>query len=209
MTSPANGRMDRNEVSGSGFQLLTETRNLFLKPDTMSYDIDICVEDARWLAALPEVAAVCARACAAALDSCGVAAYAGEAGVAMLLTGDEQMQDLNRRYRDQDKPTNVLSFPQVVLHPEHLAVLAQDSRAHVPIILGDIALGYDTMAREAEAEGKTIADHTSHLVVHATLHLLGYDHLEERQAQAMEAKEAAILAALGVNDPYAALGGMI
>jgi probable rRNA maturation factor len=111
--------------------------------------------------------------------------------VSLLLTGDAQMRGINKEWRGQDKPTNVLSFPAV----------PPDKVARVPF-LGDIAVAFETTAREAEADGKPLADHFSHLVVHGFLHLLGYDHETDAEAEAMEALEVKILAALGVDDPY-------
>jgi len=109
--------------------------------------------------------------------------------VTILLTNDESLKRLNREFRGQDKPTNVLSFP-AAQNPEH----------H----LGDIAIAAGVTAREARAAGKTFADHAAHLAVHGILHLLGYDHETEDEAKPMESLEIAILARLGIADPYAA-----
>jgi probable rRNA maturation factor len=108
---------------------------------------------------------------------------------AVLLTDDAEMQTLNAQWRAQDKATNVLSFP------------APDGFG-----LGDIALGYGVVAAEAQAQGKTFKAHAGHLLVHGFLHLLGYDHIETADAEAMEARERAILADLAIADPYEAVG---
>ncbi len=105
----------------------------------------------------------------------------------VLLTDDEAVRDLNSRFRSKDAPTNVLSFPA-----------PQTAHPH----LGDIALAHGVCAAEAAAQGKRLADHLSHLVVHGVLHLLGYDHQADAPAEAMEAMERHILADLGVADPY-------
>ena len=105
----------------------------------------------------------------------------------ILLTDDETVRDLNARFRGKDKPTNVLSFPA----PEN-------ARPH----LGDIVLAYGVCADEAREQGKPFGDHLSHLVVHGVLHLMGYDHEADDEAEAMEAKERTLLAALGFPDPY-------
>ncbi len=110
-----------------------------------------------------------------------------KAHVTVLLTDDAAIQDLNARFRGKDVPTNVLSFPA----PE-------TARPH----LGDIALAHGVCASEAAAQGKTLADHLSHLVVHGVLHLLGHDHEDDAPAEAMEATERAVLAGIGVQDPY-------
>jgi len=139
------------------------------------------------------------RCCLVAAVALGAAAStvdlpAARLEVSILLTDDAQVQELNRDYRQQDKPTNVLSF----------AALDEDSPLPPdgPILLGDVIVAYQTTEREARDEGKSFADHLSHLVVHGVLHLLGYDHLGDDEAEEMESLERSILAALGVPDPY-------
>lgn len=147
--------------------------------------IDIEVEDAAWTAALPDAEALTLAAALAALAQDG----ADGEGVTILLTDDETVRDLNARFRRQDKPTNVLSFPAPA-NPEHF--------------LGDIALAYGVCAREAAEQGKPIGHHLQHLVAHGVLHLLGYDHIGDAEAEAMEDLERIVLAGLGVPDPYQA-----
>ncbi|NJC40704.1 putative rRNA maturation factor [Brevundimonas alba] len=144
--------------------------------------IEVEVEDEAWTAALPEAAAVAQRAATAALGTV-------EGDVVVLLTDDAAVQDLNARFRDKDRPTNVLSFPA-----------AESATPH----LGDLVLAYGVCAAEAQAQGKSLADHLSHLTVHGVLHLLGRDHVDEGEAEEMEAEERSILATLGVADPYRA-----
>jgi len=112
--------------------------------------------------------------------------------VSLLLSDDRTVRELNRQWRKIDKPTNVLSFPAA--EPTALA--------RAPL-LGDIVLAYETTAREAAAQKKSLADHGTHLVVHGFLHLLGHDHILAQQAEVMEALETRILARLGIADPYA------
>jgi probable rRNA maturation factor len=145
--------------------------------------IDIEIEDPAWTVALPDAEALARIAAKAALDSEGRSAE----GVTLLLTGDATVRDLNLRFRDQDKPTNVLSFPAPA-NPEHF--------------LGDVALAYGVCAREAAEQGKPLAHHLQHLVAHGVLHLLGYDHIGDDEAEAMEGLERVVLAGLGVPDPY-------
>jgi probable rRNA maturation factor len=104
------------------------------------------------------------------------------------------MRRLNASFRGKDKPTNVLSFPAAPPPP--------GMKGTESLFLGDLALGYETCAAEALAEGKSLRDHLSHLVVHGLLHLLGYDHETGVEAERMEGRERAILAALGIADPY-------
>ncbi len=142
--------------------------------------IEVEIEAAAWTAALPAASAVVERAASAALDS-----VAGD--IVVLLTDDAAVQELNARFRGRDRPTNVLSFPA-----------AESAAPH----LGDLVLAFGVCAAEAEAQGKSLADHLSHLTVHGVLHLLGRDHEDEAEAESMEAEERAILASLGVADPY-------
>jgi probable rRNA maturation factor len=109
----------------------------------------------------------------------------------ILLTDDAAVRELNRLWRGKDNPTNVLSFPA------DLPTLPGEPR-HI----GDIALAYETLSREAQAEGKTLAHHMAHLVVHGVLHLLGHDHERDDEAEAMEAAEISALEALGIANPY-------
>jgi len=148
-------------------------------------EIDIRIEAPGW-AALPDAEAIVRRAVEAVL-----ADYEPDerGALAVLLTGDAEIRRLNRDFRHKDKPTNVLSFPAAALPGEAL--------------LGDIALAYETCAREAGEDGKLVADHLAHLVVHGALHLLGFDHETPDDAEEMEAEEVAILARLGIADPYA------
>lgn len=116
----------------------------------------------------------------------------------LLFTSDEEVRTLNREWQDRDKPTNVLSFP--MLTREELLDLAPDGP---PVMLGDLALAYETCAREAGAKSIPLDHHAAHLIVHGLLHLAGYDHeISEEDADNMEALEIQILAKLGIADPY-------
>ena len=150
--------------------------------------IDIEVEDPAWIDALPEVVALALSVADATLAQEGAA---GE-GVTLLLTDDASVRDLNRQFRDQDNPINVLSFPAPP-NPERF--------------LGDVALAFGVCALEAADQGKPLAHHLQHLVAHGVLHLLGYDHMNDDEAEAMEGLERVVLAGLGVPDPYAAPEG--
>lgn len=121
--------------------------------------------------------------------------------VSMVLTNDPGIQELNDHYRRKDQPTNVLSFPQY----ETLTALLKAAE-QVPdgelLSLGDVVLAYDTLAREAEEQGKTFNRHTAHMLVHGLLHLLGFDHEQVGDAAIMEALEIRILARQGIANPY-------
>ena len=140
--------------------------------------IDIEVEDDAWSGSVPDVQCVVSRAAEQA---------APPGDVVILLTDDETVRELNARFRGKDRPTNVLSFPA----PEN-------ARPH----LGDIVLAHGVCAAEARDQGKPFADHLSHLVIHGLLHLTGHDHEADDEAEAMEAQERTLLAALGIPDPY-------
>jgi probable rRNA maturation factor len=193
--------------------------------------IDVEVEDAAWTEALADVDALVRQAAEAALRSSPAPQSAGEGdreavegaqggplgapgfapppsrtlrarstspevfpsveerSVTVLLTDDAAVRELNANFRGKDAATNVLSFPAPTNPENHL---------------GDVALAFGVCAREAAEQGKPLAHHLQHLTVHGVLHLLGYDHMRDDEAEAMEGLERAVLAGLGVPDPYAA-----
>ena len=172
--------------------------------------IEVEIEDERWTVAVPDAEALTVQAAQSSLKSAHpgesrgpglssevltgqdwVPAFAGMSGIGVLLTNDEAVRALNAKFRNQDKPTNVLSFPAPPNPENHL---------------GDIALAFETCEREAAEQGKSLAHHLQHLVAHGALHLVGYDHQSDADAEAMEALEREILSGLGVPDPYAATG---
>jgi probable rRNA maturation factor len=143
--------------------------------------VDIHIEDARWrkIRNLPSHLRMAVRRT--------LAAERRKGSLTVLLTGDEALQTLNRRFRRKNKPTNVLSFPASSGHQAYL---------------GDIAIAYGVTATEAKAAKTRVTDHAVHLAVHGTLHLLGYDHVKTGEAEIMEGREIAILARLGIRNPY-------
>jgi probable rRNA maturation factor len=144
-----------------------------------------------WRGDRADAAALADAAARSALKSCG-APHASV--VDITLADDAAQQALNRQYRGVDSPTNVLAFPA--------ADLGAPLPKGAPLLLGDVVLAYETVRREADEQQKPFADHLRHLVVHGVLHLLGFDHVDSAQAAAMEAHEIAILAELGVPNPY-------
>jgi probable rRNA maturation factor len=142
----------------------------------------------------PDAESVIHRAIAAAAGI--VDADFDEAELAVMLTDDAGIRTLNSNWRGFDKPTNVLSFP--ALQPT-----GPRGAADAPRMLGDIAIAYETTRKEADDEQKPFDHHLSHLAVHGLLHLIGYDHEKDDDAETMETLETEILAQLGIPDPYA------
>lgn len=134
--------------------------------------------------------ALAEKAVLAALEG-AKAKLKGASEISVLLTDDAEQRELNNQWRQKDSATNVLSFPQI------------EPFGPVRGILGDITLARETLEREAADLGKSLDDHFTHLMVHGFLHILGYDHLDEAEAQEMEGLETRILAGLGIEDPYA------
>ncbi len=156
-------------------------------------DIDIIIDSAAWSGALPGVERLVEQAAGAAFRH--ATGDGADSSCAILLGDDAALQALNRQFRGLDKPTNVLSFPADAAPP-----LPAEAG---PRSWGDVAIAFETARREAAEQGKSLADHLAHLVVHGLLHLLGHDHEVEAEAEAMEALEREILQSIGIADPYA------
>ncbi len=161
-------------------------------------NLELTVEDDRW----KELEPLALGAIEAVLRHCGLDPDLCE--VSLLACDDTRIAGLNAEFREKPTPTNVLSWPA-----EDLATGIAGEVPHLPqpdftgeIALGDIAISYDTCAREAEEAGKPIAEHVTHLIIHGTLHLLGYDHIRDFDATLMEGIEVKILGKLGIDDPY-------
>ncbi|HEX4534461.1 MAG TPA: rRNA maturation RNase YbeY [Rhizomicrobium sp.] len=150
-----------------------------MKRAEKSQAVIVVIEDDGWKKRLPRAAWRVRRAAALALPR-------GKR-LTVLLTSDARLREMNHQFRGKDKPTNVLSFPA-----------GESEKGY----LGDVAIALGVSAREAKAEGKSLADHLSHLVIHGTLHLLGHDHEAAREAAKMESLEASLLAKIGIADPY-------
>jgi probable rRNA maturation factor len=149
-----------------------------------------------------EWSGVATRAVAAAISaspSVALAAIDAAVEVSVKFTDDAEVQTLNLQYRQKDKPTNVLTFPMV--RPDLIETLSNSDDGE--ILLGDIVLAHGVCLREATERGVTMEAHGAHLIVHGTLHLLGYDHIGDDEAEAMESLERQIMANLGLHDPYA------
>lgn len=155
--------------------------------------VDLIVEDTRWEAV--GLAALAGRACGATLAHLGVVG----AEISLLACDDRRIAELNGAFRGKPSPTNVLSWPS---EERGAAVPGGVPAPPEDLELGDIAIAYDTCAREAADAGKDFESHLCHLLVHATLHLLGYDHIDDKDAALMERIEVEILGKLGLPDPY-------
>jgi probable rRNA maturation factor len=151
--------------------------------------IDLAIRCPGWRRRVPGVEAIAREAAQATMLRAG--RKLGAAELSLVLSDDEEVAALNQRWRDRAGPTNVLAF-------------ASEERPAppAPLILGDVVLAFETVAREAKEQKKSLADHLRHLVIHGVLHLLGYDHDATGPARRMETLETRILATLGVADPY-------
>ena len=157
----------------------------------VAVNIDVTVEAGDWPSEETLVALAAYAVEAAVAEAGGHAAQPVE--LSLVFTDDAHIQALNAEWRGKDKPTNVLSFPAF---PTKIG-------AALPPMLGDIVLAWETVAREAELEGKPLDHHITHLIVHGLLHLMGHDHETDEEADVMEALERRALARLAIPDPYA------
>ncbi|MFY9240281.1 MAG: rRNA maturation RNase YbeY [Roseovarius sp.] len=158
---------------------------------------DVVIDEPRWEVA--GLVAISARVAEATLRHLEI--DPGAYQIAVLGCDDTRISALNADFRNKSQATNVLSWPS-----EHRAADVPGTRPAPPsdmdAELGDIAISYDTCVAEAAAQGKSLADHTTHLMVHGVLHLLGYDHIRDEDATLMETTEVQILGKLGIASPY-------
>jgi len=170
-------------------------------PETI--DLDICLQIADWDQEFPayrehiescfDVILECLPEGRALLDF-------PHLELSILLSDDQNIHALNRQYRGKDKATNVLSFPS--LSQDDIKNILATGAAGQPVVLGDVIFALETIKAEAHGQGKKFSDHFCHLCLHGILHLLGYDHVEEAEAEAMEALEKKLLGKLSIDDPY-------
>ncbi|MBY0355935.1 MAG: rRNA maturation RNase YbeY [Rickettsiales bacterium] len=173
----------------------TITGNARLADDV---EITVAIHDRRWHDLLPNISVFCERIIRHVLKKHQALWYHAEWAntpleVACVMSNDLEVQRLNARFRGQDKPTNVLSFEADPDGPQTHGA---------PRVLGDIILSLETLIREAAEQHKSLQDHTTHMLVHGTLHLLGLDHQHEQEAEAMEQNEISVLQELGIANPY-------
>jgi probable rRNA maturation factor len=157
----------------------------------LSVEVDLLVEAEGW-PARDELAAIARKAVDATLAQLG-ARSRGPSELSLVFSNDGAIKELNAGWRGKDKPTNVLSFPAFPIEPGD----------PLPPMLGDIVLAIETISREASLEEKLFEHHLTHLIIHGLLHLLGYDHETDEEAEAMETTERRVLARLAIPDPYA------
>ena len=171
-------------------------------------DISFSLEAGDWEAVVSDVEQLVEAAARAAFEAAERPDILGgaPAEMSLVLADDALVQTLNRDYRDKDKPTNVLSFALLDdlddTDDDTDDVLAREEG--MPILIGDVILAFETVQREALEQGKSFGDHLTHLVIHGVLHLLGYDHQSDPDADRMERLETSILARMGIADPYSA-----
>ncbi len=157
------------------------------------------VQDQRWEEIMPSYNSLISQTVMAVLDQLCESELTTSTEVSITLANDAIIQDLNHRYRDKNKPTNVLSFPanddalSLINNPIHPGPLVQ---------LGDIVLAFETLQREAKEQHKPFENHFMHLLVHGMLHLLGFDHQTDNEAEDMEKQEKTILEKFNIPDPY-------
>lgn len=159
--------------------------------DKPHISLDIEVEAGNW-PPIEQLEAICRRACDAAQAETRRAVSQSGSDLSILFTDDRRIRALNAEWRGKDKATNVLSFP----------AFPSSRTGPIPPLLGNIVLAAETVRREAEEEAKPFENHLTHLVVHGFLHLIGYDHETDEQAEEMEALERRALARLAIPDPY-------
>ncbi|HRK41518.1 MAG TPA: rRNA maturation RNase YbeY [Gemmobacter sp.] len=167
----------------------------------MSACVEIVIEDDRWVAFGLE--AVACHAMTATLGHLGLDPVRFQ--IVVMGCDDARISALNGSFRGKAKPTNVLSWPSEERGSEYSGeapVLPEPGTEDDPFPLGDIAIAWETCAREAAEQGKSVNDHVVHLLIHGILHLLGYDHMDDDDAELMEATERQVLTTLGIDDPY-------
>ena len=160
---------------------------------------DILLEEDRWTEALPDYESLIAMCTDQVFKHGDYLAKAKEIELSVTLTNDHHIQQLNNDYRGKNSPTNVLSFPQLNNDKD------LEHTTEPIIMLGDVVVALETIEREAIEQNKTLQDHFIHMVIHSILHLLGYDHENQSEAETMEALEIKILSDMGIKNPYQTL----
>lgn len=180
---------------------------------TRHITVDVNIPEGRWLELLPWLETLAVEAAREACLAAGASAIPTDvmAEISITFADDNFIEELNARHRGIEGPTNVLSFPAASFpaasRVDFPVTPAEDPRPE--LLLGDLVLGFETVVREAESQGKRPGDHVAHLVVHGVLHLLGFDHEQDEEAATMERLETHIMENLGIDDPYCPSDGKI
>lgn len=176
--------------------MLLPTKHLNVRTFSMPILCDIAIESPEWHTIPGNWESILRTACMRTLDTVSLPPHIRTIEISLLLTDDTSIAHLNARYLGKNKPTNVLSFPNETLTPNHYN--------HLPDMFmpGDIVLAYGTIAKEALEQQKSFTDHMTHLTIHGMLHLLGYDHETAEEAEVMEALEISILRQFNIPSPY-------
>ncbi len=161
-------------------------------PGRIEYRIEVAVDDKRFRREISGLKDFCFEICVAAIAVTPLAKHFFAIEINLMLANDETVRGLNHQFRGKDKPTNVLSFPLEELNLKNYRKFTPDF-----VMLGDIVVAYETVKREAATQGKKFSDHLRHLLIHAALHLAGYDHGKQ-----MEKLEIEVLKRYGINNPY-------
>ena len=165
----------------------------------MTVDIEVLILGGDWQEDIPRVQSLVKKSCMLVLDESDIPEFTGQIELCVVLTDDDYIKELNHTYRGKNKATNVLSFPA---NADVYSAMKQSIKHGFPLQLGDIVLGYETVAQEAKKQNKPIKEHLAHLVVHGCLHILGFDHEKDSDAKIMEGLEVELLAKAGYDNPY-------
>ena len=198
LSAAAHGTSSASGLSEDSDNLPDGYADLDVEPDTdwispAQNKVENNFADIRWKALLQSGQPLCTQL----LDKFSQVTENSNYTISVLWTNDSEMADLNKQFRQQDKPTNILSFPSQDFLPD-----TPDTKAPEPIFLGDMALGFETVTDEAAVNGQPAEHHLAHLFLHGLLHLIGYDHQNEIEAEAMEALEIQLLAEVNIPNPY-------
>ncbi len=165
-----------------------------------SYTIDVVVEYSGWHNLEFELNNYITKVATLSIEYSGISIPSSKVEICILLTEDSRVQQLNFEHRQKDQPTNVLSFPQIDLNELGSSLEKQSISEY--LYLGDIAISYQRINEESVENDKSFKEHLTHIIIHGVLHLLGFDHKEEKEAELMESLESELMLKLSYNDPY-------
>jgi len=161
------------------------------------FQVDVNIEEPKWSEQINNIEIIVEKLCFAVIKEAGLLNVCSGGEVSVLLTDDKSIKKLNKQYRHHDKATNVLAFPIAEIKPSNLK-----SEQGKYTVLGDIIISFNTTMAEAKEQNKSFEHHFCHLIIHGALHLLGYDHINDKDAKAMEQLEIKLLDKFGIVNPY-------